>query len=167
MSIWIDLIAHEKPHCTLQSSMLKWDDALTFNKWTAKLLALFLHPFPSPIGTQTKLGEVRKKTHRPCTCQPASSERSKHAASLVGSGAQIQAFTTDGWNSNFQFIGCVISPLFELEICLFKYCLWNFTFGNLPCSFSELVHLTIYLIWELIITILWYSFLSVIRTTPM
>lgn len=68
---------------------------------------------------------------------------------------------------SFQFTGSVISTLFEPEICLFKYFLWNFTFGNLPCSISEVDHWVIYLIWKLIITILWCSLMSVIRTILM
>lgn len=131
-SIWPGFLVHKKQHCGPARPCRKKCWYLTGR--FLGLLSIFLQPFPPPTATWTKLGEVRQGTYCPSTCKSVSSERSEHTASLAGSSAQMYAFTTDGWNLNFQFIGCIISTLFEPEICLFKYFLWNFTFGNLPCS---------------------------------
>lgn len=111
----------QKPHCAHHGPM-RWS---RMKHWffsasgLLELLCIFLHPFPSPTAPQTKLGEVKQRSSYPDVCQPASSERSDHAACLPGSSAQMQAFTTDGWNWIFSSLGVLFLPcLNQKYVCL-------------------------------------------------
>lgn len=121
----MDLIAHEKPHCTLLSPILKWDDALTFSKWIAGTHIHLPASIPLSYGHMDRNGKVRQKTHHKCL----KLEFSVH------------------WM-------CIFLPYLNQKYVCLNIVFGISNFGNLPCSFSELVHLMIYLIWELIITIL-------------
>lgn len=106
--------------CTLQFCRMKHRFFIFFlTSGLLELLFIFLYLFPSPTAPQTKLGEVKQRTCYPNMCQPASLERSEHAACLLGSSAQMQAFTTDGWNWIFSSLGVLFLPcLNQKYVCL-------------------------------------------------
>lgn len=147
--------------CMLLSCTLKRD---RFNKWIARALIHLPAPPSLSYSPTEQAGRGQAEDLLP-QCMLACILGEKQACWLPAQEQCSDASFHHRWlRLSFQFTGSVISTLFEPEICLFKYFLWNFTFGNLPCSISEVDRLVIYLIWKLIITILWCSLMSVIRT---
>lgn len=135
-----------------------------FNKWIVRVLTHLPAPLSLSYSPTDQSGRAQAEDLLP-QCMLACILREKQACCLPAWEQCSDASLHHRWlRQNFQFTGSVISTLFEPEICLFKYFLSNITFGNLPCSISGVNHLVIYLIWKLIITILWCSLMSVIRS---